>query len=235
MRSVRVLGVLVWAIWVLRPDGALADEDPRGPFSIHGGELVGNGQDAVSAGLGWPGILVQYDHGLSSSLDVGGRGELLWASPTSEPGSLLETHVPGLQASVPIRLRLSESRSVGIALGLRPGVYFGPFGGARGNRFGDDDMNLGIGLEAGVQITIATSSSMNVVAGVSIPAFALLLLDAGEQEFFFPLLPSGGFELGLADDLNLFVLGKFGPAIHVHEDTALEAMLQLQGGISYLL
>lgn len=230
----RRLGLLFALLSV--PSASLAQEgSSRGPFSIHGGRLIGNGESALSAGAGWPGAYFQYDLGISSSFDLGLRGDLLWGAPTTTTGSLLQTHV-GLLASAPMRLALSETRKIGMALGLRPGVYLGRFTGSRGARFGDDATGLGFLVEPSILFTIAPTRSVNVVAGARLPVLVLLVPDAGVTELYFPILPFGGLELGLADDLNATFLLAFGPGLHVHEpETGLEVGFQALFGISYLL
>ena len=217
------------------PAVAGAQDDSRGPFSLRGGKLIGNGEQAIAAGFGWPGVFFEWDTGISSDFGLGVRGDVLYGSPTSSSGSLLETHL-GALVSAPMRLALSESRKVGIALGLRPGVYVGQFSGSRGARFGDDSTGLGFLVEGGILLTIAVSESLNVVCGGTVPVLVLVVLDADGTELFFPVVPFGGIELGLADDLNLSAVLEFGPALHVHEPEAeLEATIRALFGIQYLL
>jgi len=64
----------------------------------------------------------------------------------------------------------------------------------------------------------------------------LFVPDADTTELFFPIVPFLGLEIGLADDVNAFALGSFGPGIHVHEPEAgLESALEARLGIEYLL
>jgi hypothetical protein len=227
----RVTRGLLVAMLAALPASALAEG--RGPFSIRGGRLIGHGEDAISAGAGWPSAYFQYDTGVSSSFDLGLRGEFFWGSPTTSHGRLLATHL-GAGLSAPLRLALSESRRIGIALGLRPGLYAGGFTGSRGARFGDDATGFGVQVAPGALVTIAASDRLNVVAGAELPVLFLFVPDA-DVEVFLPIVPFVGLEIGLADDLEATVLGAFGPGLHVHEPAAgIETAIQVAVGIAYL-
>ena len=105
--------------WVLAAAPALA-RPTSGDMSIVSGRTMGVGEEAIAAGLGWPGIWAEYLLAPSSTFNVGFRGTVLYGSPVMGLGSGV-----GAEATVPLRFHLWGADLLDVALQLEPSAFIG--------------------------------------------------------------------------------------------------------------
>ncbi len=115
--------VLLLASVVLAPRPALADEadgeaapepaDER--LTVVGGATNPEGESAIVAAYGWPGLQIGGVFAPSERFDLGPRGQLLQGSPIMGLPFAL-----GFELSLPMRIRLLTAGRTDLGLALRP-------------------------------------------------------------------------------------------------------------------
>lgn len=199
---------------------------PESPFSTLGGKLLDHGEDAIATGFGWPGIFFEYDLGVSSSFNLGFRGDLYFGNPFGGFDVGL-----GFGFAVPMRLRIAQLHRVDLAIKLAPRFYLGQLDANRRD-FDDKAFVLGIGFEPGILVGVRVHEQVNIIAGASFPLLFAFDADHEEMEVWFPVVAFGGAEIGLSPNFNLFGQVSVGPAIHGGGDrTRAEALFALMFGL----
>lgn len=215
---------------------ALAQGLPRsvptnGPFSLQGARTLRRGESALMAGLGWPSAFFEYDIGISQRFNLGFRGDLYYGSPFLD---FITAFGGGF--SVPMRIHLWGRNRIDIGFGLRPGIDVG-----ESELFGQegvfrDDAGFAIHLgDPAFLFDITPIDVLTVFARAEVQLALVFVPDPDETYFVGTVSFSGGIELSLARDLNLFVLsgvgpgfakrGKFGRRLHFRFAIGIELLL----------
>jgi len=191
------------------PQPASADRPTSGDMSIISGRTMGNGETALAAGVGWPGIWAQVLLAPSSTFNLGFRGSVLYGSPVMGLGSGV-----GGGLSVPVRLHLLGKGYLDVALALEPGAF------------------MGEGSLAGQEVAFAHSfgygatCTLALLAGAQVSGAITVTLGAG-GDFVYYDTPSAG----AGRQLGATGLGIFGLEALVSRDTLL--FLEVRGGYGF--
>lgn len=203
---------------------------PEGPISTLGGKLLDAHESAIAAGFGWPGLFFEVDWGVSSAFNFGLRADLYFGSPFGGFDVGL-----GFGFAVPMRIRIARLGRVDLAVKLAPRFFVGQLDVNQADRT-DHAFVLGFGFEPGMLVGVRVHRQVNVVASATFPFLIALDFDHEETEVWFPIVVSGGAELGLSDRFNLFGLLSVGPSIHGGgRHTRAEAYFGLMFGLQYRL
>lgn len=201
---------------------------PEGPFSTLGGKLLQGHDNAFVAGFGWPGLFAEYDVGVSSSFNLGFRGDLYFGNPFGGFDVGL-----GFGFAVPMRVRIAQVGRVDLAVKLAPRFFMGQLD-VNQRDFRDRAFVLGFGFEPGLLVGVRVHQKVNIIAGASFPFLFAIDFDHEVSEVWFPIVAFGGCELGLSDRLNLFGAVSVGPSIHGGGDrTRAEAFFGLVFGLQW--
>ncbi len=186
---------------VLGADGLGADEPLPGPqgqrWSAVGARTVGEGGNALEAGLGWPGLSVGYARGVSSRVELGGRLGLNWSLQ-----GLVTRPLAGLTVQGLLRVKLVDGDVASFAITFEPGPLFAVERSGNGL--------VGLSLPVGVQLGVAVSSALGL--GLTFDAPLWLQFGAGGG-LNVPLLPGLGVEYFITSALPVFFRVRMGPTV----------------------
>ena len=87
------------------------DRPTSGVMSLWSGRTLGNGQSAIAAGVGWPGLFVELALAPSSRLNIGGRLQVNYGSPLMGIGDGI-----GGDLQVPIRFHFYGQDDLDVAV-----------------------------------------------------------------------------------------------------------------------
>ncbi|MBK7864975.1 MAG: hypothetical protein IPJ65_41530 [Archangiaceae bacterium] len=157
-------------------------------FSLVTPHTVGESQNALEAGVGWPGVYASYWRGLANNLDVGAKVGFNWGYE-----GLLARPVPGLRLQLQARFQVFDNGSLSLGVSFAPGVllYFFP----------------GTGLQPGVLLPLAATlglpnfvNKLSLSARLEVPFF--VIFRTGPTV---PVLVGASAEYALSDALLVFV------------------------------
>ncbi|MCC7541523.1 MAG: hypothetical protein IT379_35220 [Deltaproteobacteria bacterium] len=178
-----------------------------GPFSLQGARTLRRGESALMAGIGWPSAFFEYDIGVSNRFNLGFRGDLYYGSPFLDFVTAF-----GGGFSVPMRLHIWGRNRIDLGIGLRPGIDVGEselFGQSGVFR---DDSGFAIHLgDPAFLFDITPIDTLTIFARAEVQLALVIVPDADDTYFVSTLSFSGGIELSLSRDLNLFILSGVGP------------------------
>ena len=152
-------------------------------WSATGGETVGSGNGVVLGEVGWPGISVQYSHGLDDRSDLGFKASFLYSFEGTTNGLV------GLNLAVPYKRNLYRGSTLSVSGHIDPGVtFYGNRGPETGNLFGVGgpvgliagfriDDRLSVDLIGDVPVLVSFSNPAGVLFGPQIGAGAEYKLD----------------------------------------------------------
>jgi hypothetical protein len=135
---------------------------------------IGASQNALEAGVGWPGVYVGYWRGILPELDVGAKVGFNWSLEGVATGI-----VPGMRIQVQGRYKLWDNNSMSLGVGFAPGalIYFYRSGAAGGVLLPVsatlglphfvNKLNLSVTLEVSFWIIPALSWALPIVAGAN--------------------------------------------------------------------
>lgn len=163
-------------------------------WSATQGRTVGNGQNVLTGEAGWPGIAVQYLHGIDDLTDAGVRFQFNYGFANTT------NSLTGVDLQVPIRRYLTRtSGGLDVEGHVLPGLTF----------YGNNGSTL-FGLLAPVGITAAMKmdSKFTVSAGADVPIMLSITNPFGLV--FGPLVGVGG-EFKVDRDLAVNAKMRVGP------------------------
>lgn len=216
--------------------GEPGEETESGPdrptssvMSLWSGRTLGNGQAAIAAGVGWPGLFVEFALAPSSRLNIGGRLQVNYGSPLMGIGSGI-----GGDAQVPIRFHFFAREDLDLALAIRPGFTFGQ--GALVGQKGafSNDFGWAGRLDAGLLLGAHTSDSVTLTVGVLGGGGVSGVSGVGLEAFgnFYATL---AIEIVVSRDTMLFALLEGGYGIARSERFDTNAIFRLWLGLAYEL
>jgi opacity protein-like surface antigen len=162
------LGFAILAAAVLAAAAAHAQEAiPR--WSLIGAETVGDGQHAISAEIGWPGVSLGWTHGVTAYTDVGLRFDLLYAIDDT-------THTRfGLGARVPLRAVAVRGDLASLFVHMDPGFSAYP---SDPSRWG---IRLPVGGAVGFQVTPQSRFALSMEIPITFVVQPGASIDIGTQ------------------------------------------------------
>lgn len=165
-------------------------------WSAIGARTLGEGNHALTAKAGWPGIFAGYQRGLLSNLDVGGHLGFIYAVE----GLVTDTY-PGMKLSGWVRYRLWGNEKMALAVVSDPGLFFTVLAGVS---------RWGLSIPVGLRLGIAASSAVGLSVSFDVPFWIGFGTGGGAN---FPLLAGGGVEYFLTSELALSLTARMGPTI----------------------
>lgn len=175
-RAMRVRGVAAILCVLAVGSAARADDRPTsGDMSLLSGRTLGNGETALAAALGWPGLWAQVTLAPSSTLNVGIRGFVLYGSPLMGLGAGV-----GGGGAVPVRIWVFGEGSVDLSLAIEPAFMVGE--GALAGQEGTfaDDFGWAGWAEAGALLGMQASSAVTLTLGLLGGGGYVRVADAGD-------------------------------------------------------
>lgn len=166
-------------------------------WSAQSGQTLGSGGNVFWAQFGWPGISADLAHGVSPTVDLGGRLTFNYG----EEG-ITDTGVLGLKFQFTLRAQLVRKPKFDLAIRFDPGLllYFPSNRTIAG-------MTFPVGLEAGFPITPV----FRAMGSFDLPFW--ITFSPSPVEGFIPILFGGGVEYLVQRDLALTARIKMGPTI----------------------
>ncbi len=187
--------------WVLASTAALAQDEGasygRGQgWSLLAGDTVGQGQNALSAQLGWPGISLGLLHGATSRFDLGGKFTFNYGQE-----GIVQLVRPGLKLQAWVRLMLARTPQATLALVFQPGPLF---------YFHDGTTDVGLALPVSLVAGIPVGSAIMLNLALDVPFHVYFGTGGGPV---FPLLVGGGLEYFIDRSLEVNFNVRMGPTI----------------------
>ncbi len=139
-------------------------------WSMYAADTMGDGENAFGARFGWPDLTLEFLHGLSPSVDIGGEFQLSYAFE----GTTLNNKV-GIGFLVPFRVNVYRGDKLSVLLHVDPGIKiltglgpakFGlqaPVGAAFGFRIGP---SLQLGFAVDLPFAIYVTGNQNPILAI---------------------------------------------------------------------
>jgi hypothetical protein len=210
-----------------------ADDRPTsGDLSLRSGRTMGNGEVALAAALGWPGIWAEVTLAPSSTLNVAVRATVAYASPIAGFGSGV-----GGALAVPIRWHLYGHRDLDVAVLLEPTGIVGEASLVGQTAGFGNDLGVGAGGLAGILLGLQISDVVTFALGAAGEVFWVTVRDdAGPGS---DVVATGililGVEALMARDTMLFVDVRGGYALARERLFDGHEIARLALGVAYLL
>lgn len=156
-------------------------------------QTAGRGSNLVVAGIGWPGVEVGYERGISERFDLGVRASYNYGYEG------LLTPLDGFRFQGVIRFLLAQGEKVSLGLTMAPGalVYF-PRGGTVTGLVLPLLATLGVDIDRGVTLSFSAELPIWMRFG---PGGGLIV----------PFLLGFGVETRLSPLISIWVRGRGGP------------------------
>ncbi len=156
-------------------------------------QTAGKGSNLVVAGVGWPGVEVGYERGLSDRFDLGARVSYNYGYEA------LLTRLDGFRFQAVLRFLLAQGERVSLGLTMAPGalVYF-PRGGTVTGLTLPVLATLGVDIDRGVTLSFCAELPIWVRFGAG-------------GGLIVPFLLGFGVETRLSPVVSIWVRGRGGP------------------------
>jgi len=194
-------------------------------WSVLGGQSMGEGANALTATVGYPGLSVGFLHGASPTVDLGFRLAVNYAYE-----GVTTTLAPGLKSEFQARFQLLDAGSVFLGLELGAG-FFGYFASSPGL----GSQGLGMSLPVGLTLGLPVASALVVNLSLEAPLFITFGTFGG---LTVPLLLGGGVEYFVDKRLAATLEVKMGPALYpvgFRAGSRADFALQANLGVAYKL
>jgi hypothetical protein len=184
-------------------------------WTVDSAQTVGDGANVLRGQVGWPGIWLDYIHGIDPTFDIGGRFGFNYGFQ-GEVGT--GSGQVGLIFQLLLRKQFIELAGFKLAATFNPGflIYF-PSGGSIS----------GITFPIGAQMGFPINEKLVANASLEFPMY----LTFSPSNFFFPIMFGGGVEYSLQPDLALTFKLAMGPTIGPSTEFTLNALI----GVAYKL
>jgi hypothetical protein len=209
-------GVLL-ACFLALPGTALAQRGQG--WSMLAADTLGQGRNAFSAQMGWPGLTLGLLHGGAENFDIGGKFNFNWG----REGWVRYTD-PGIKLQAWMRLMLLQAGTVSLALTFQPGPFF---------YFDDGDTDVGLALPVGMVVGFSAGSAVMVNLGLDLPFHVYFGEGIGPV---FPILVGGGLEYFIDSNFAATFNVRMGPSVIPDRDRRgddSEFTLEALFGIAY--
>lgn len=181
-------------------------------WTVDSGQTVGDGANVVRAQVAWPGLWLDFVHGLGPTFDIGGRLALNWGGAEGEVNS----SVFNIDIQLLLRDQIADFGGLKLALTFNPGVIIYTSGGV-----------TGINLPIGAQLGIPFNDQLTFNASFELAWY--LMFGNGQTNFQIPLLFGGGAEYRLQQNLLLTFKLAMGPSIPTSGGSTQFALIALVG------
>jgi hypothetical protein len=217
-------------------------------WTVDSGETVGNGENVFRAQAGYPGIWLDFIHGINPNWDIGGRfgfnysfqgalgfGDSAVGCDFVSCPSYLGSGV-GLNFQALIRTTIGEIGHYKIALTFDPGLmlYF------PSSAFVNTSAIAGIMFPIGAQMGFPVNQKLVFNASFELPLFATFSSGsneiAGGGAFYLPILFGGGLEYLVQPNLSLTFKLALGVTISTNSPQSISSAaftLQTMAGVAY--
>jgi hypothetical protein len=169
-------------------------------WSVLSGKTVGQGDNALVAEIGWPGLSLGALHGVTDKVDIGGKFSFNYGVQ----GVVTSLIQPGIAVQGVFRIQLYETSRFNVGLKLEPGpfFYFPPR---------NAPVLVGLNLPVGAAVGIPIGSALIVSAGLDFPMYATFGPYYGG--FYFPILIGASVEYFIDSKLEVFLNLRMGPTL----------------------
>jgi len=181
-----------------RSEAPAAPRSVGGQWSVLEGKTLGVGADALHIQVGWPGVSVDYLHGIADRVDLGARFSFNYGYE----GYPRISGVPGLKLQGELKLALLDSGKFSLGLNFEPGMLFYFFRGST---------TIGFALPVGLGFNLALSDPLHLGFSFDVP---LWITFGALSSVTVPLLFGVGLEYLIDRNLALTFKIKLGPAIN---------------------
>jgi len=230
MRFQSVLRVTVLGVAMVAGAAGAQTQTTAAPprWSVDSGLTVGDGANVVRAQVAWPGLWLDYVHGLGSDFDIGGRLAMNWGGPAGEVnycfGAFGVTGCGGsnfnFDFQLLLRKQIADFGRLKLAGTFNPGFILFTQGSL-----------TGINLPVGVQLGIPFNDQLIFNASFELPMY--LSFGNGQTNFTIPLLFGGGAEYAVMPELLVTFKLALGPSIPTASGTSTTFALQSLLGVAY--
>ena len=187
-------------------------------WSATQGRTVGQGQNVVTGEAGWPGIAVQFLHGLDPATDIGLRVGFNYGFANTTAGEV------GVDLQVPVRRYLMTTNGFDIEAHAAPGITFS------GN---NGETLFGVGGPIGVLAAYKVDPKLTFSGGVDVP---ILISFANPAGVLFGPLVGAGAEYKLEKNLALTGKVRVGPEFAIQSGhTGSDLGFQTLVGVAYAM
>jgi hypothetical protein len=124
-------------------------------WSMFAADTVGDGENLVGARLGWPDLTLEFLHGVSPTVDIGGEFQLSYAFE----GTTINNKV-GIGFAAPIRGTVFHNDKISVLLHIDPGIKI---------LTGLGPAKFGVQAQAGFALAFRVGSALHVGFGVDVP------------------------------------------------------------------
>lgn len=173
------------------------DTSASGHYSLIGGQTVANGNDVVSAEVGWPGVSFGFTHGTSSTSDMGVKFDLLYGVESMTSGSQF-----GIGLRAPFRFMVAKKDRLSVLVHADPGIKLYTYSSAW---FG---FQLPVGLTAGYDV------NQNVVLSFGVDVPMTLFVAPSPVAFWIAPMFGPGIEFHPDRQLSIGLNTRFGPVVY---------------------
>lgn len=162
------------------------------PWSSIGPATAGEGKNLVVAAVGWPGIEVGYERGVTPRVDLGVRVSYHYGYEG------LFTRLDGGRVQGVFRFLLAEGNKLSLGLTVAPGVLF----------YVPANVLVGFTVPALLALGVAIDRAVVLSIHAELPLWYRFGAGGG---LVVPLLLGVGVEVQVAPNMSIFVRGRGGP------------------------
>ena len=161
-------------------------------WGLHSGDTIGDGGTLIFGEVGWPDLSFGFQHGVSTSVDIGLRVSFLYATEyvVPKPGNQT-SFIPGLGLSIPVRVTIARNDRLSLLVHVDPGIKFDGF---------DPKIFAGPQLPIGVDLGLHLSRRSTLTLGADVP---LAILVTPQVTGYVPLLVGLTFESRFTDHFGM--------------------------------
>jgi hypothetical protein len=189
-------------------------------WSVQSGKTVGSDQNVFWAYVGFPGLFLQFDHGLDALTDIGGRLTLDYG----DSGIVNGCCYVGLDFQFDLRRNFFDNGKVRIAGTFDPGFgFFFPLG----------TTIFGIYFPIGVQFGFPVTPELQISASFDLAMRVAFSSGFAPGYFALPILFGGGLEYAIQRNLMLTFTLKLGPTIFTNTGATAQFTLYALVGVAY--
>jgi hypothetical protein len=203
-------------------------------WTVDSAQTVGDGANVLRGQVGWPGLWLDFIHGVDPTFDLGGRFALNWGGFDGALnncysvfgfGGCTGTNI-GLSVQLLLRKQLTEIGGFKLALTFDPGFLL---------VFPPGTTNFGIAFPIGAQMGFPVDDKLTFNASFELPFYITFGSNGGPTIFYIPLLFGGGVEYMLQQDLLLTFKLAMGPSIPTCSNCSTAFALEGLAGVAYKL
>jgi hypothetical protein len=185
-------------------------------WSVVGARTVGNGQNALELGVGFPQLSAAFLHGVAPNLDLGVRAGFAYGLE-----SMVTSVIPGLKLNLLAKLKLLDTGKLALGLTAEPGLILA---------FNNGNYLSGLALPVGFRASFAPASSLAIGFTLDLPFWVNFgYFNVAPSGVYVPILAGLGVEYFVKSDFLLFFRVKVGPELKPYSraDLALDATMGL--------